>query len=94
MPETAQSPRSLIRIPALLHAADGSTARCFVETWNEQSSAGKIYTRIRITGDPPELPDGEYMVEFAEQSLRTQKYQGKWQLVFLAPDTNIADAVA
>ena len=94
MPESPQTPRSVIRIPALLRGWDGKAASCLIETWNEQSSAGKIYTRIRITDDPPELPDGEYLVEFAEQSLRTQKYQGKWQLVFLAPDTSIADAVA
>ena len=35
---------------------------------------------------------GPYMVEFADQSLRTNKYQGKWELVFLAPDLEISDA--
>ncbi|HKR29126.1 MAG TPA: hypothetical protein VJT08_01535 [Terriglobales bacterium] len=51
-----------------------------------------MYTRCRIIGDPPELPDGDYMVDFAEQSVRTQKYQGKWQLVFLAPDADVIDS--
>ena len=83
--------RLLLRIPALLCCPDGTIARCFFETWKEQSSAGKTYTRCRITDDPPELPDGEYMVEFAEQSLRTIKRWGKWQLVFLAPDFEIEE---
>lgn len=92
MPDAVQNPHPLIRIPALLSGSDGSVARCFVETWNEESSTGKTYTRCRITDEPPELPDGPYMVEFAEQSLRTNKYQGKWELVFLAPDVEISDA--
>ena len=89
MPDFVQDP--VLRIPALLIATDGKSARCFVEIWNERSSAGKTYTRSRITDDPPELPDGEYMVEFAEQSLRTIKRWGKWQLVFLAPDFEIEE---
>lgn len=89
MPDFVQDP--ILRIPALLIATDGTLTRCFVESWNERSSAGKTYTRCRITDDPPELPDGEYMVEFAEQPLRTHKHQGKWQLVFLAPDFGIEE---
>ena len=36
------------------------------------------------------FPMGPYMVEFADQSLRTNKYQGKWELVFLARDLEIS----
>ena len=91
MPDTVQD-HPLFRISALLTGIDGTTARCCVEMWHEQSSTGKTYTRCRIIGDPPELPDGDYMVDFAEQSVRTQKYQGKWQLVFLAPDADVIDS--
>ena len=92
MLEAIQSPHSLIRIPALHSSPDGRAERCFVETWKEQSSTGRTYTRCRIVDDPPDLPDGDYLVEFAEQSVRTHKYHGRWELVFLYPDLEIIDA--
>jgi hypothetical protein len=90
--DTAEKSHPLIRIPAVLSGPDGIVTRCFVETWTEQSSTGKTCTRCRITDDPPELPDGDYMVEFAEQSVRTKRHHGKWQLVFLCPDLEMTDA--
>ena len=81
----------IVGVPAALRSLESFyVAGCLLETWNEYSSVGKAYTRCRITDEPPELPDGPYMVEFADQSLRTNKYQGKWELVFLAPDLEIS----
>lgn len=51
--------------------------------------AGKL---VRIADKPLEFPDGPYMVEFADQSLRTNKYHGTWELTFLAPDVEITEA--
>ena len=90
--DAAENPRPLIRIPALLSGPDGSVSRCFIETWKEPSSTGRTYTRCRIVDDPPELPDGEYMVEFAEQSVRTHKYHGRWELAFLCPGVEVMEA--
>lgn len=83
----------IFRLPAALRSLESlHVASCLLETWKEHSSVGKTYTRCRITDEPPELPDGPYMVEFAHQSLRTNKYQGKWELTFLAPDVDISEA--
>ena len=81
----------LIRIPAFLSGPDGSVSRCFVETWKERSSTGRTYIRCRIVDDPPDLSDGEYMVEFAEQSVRTHKSHGRWELAYLCQDLEITD---
>ena len=67
-------------------------AGCVLETWREHASSGKVYTRCRITKEPPDLPDGPYRVEFAGQSIRTRKCEGEWELVFLAPDIKIPGA--
>jgi hypothetical protein len=90
--EAVKKPHSLMRLPALLSGPDGGVTRCFVESWKEQSSKGRTYTRCRIVDDPPHLPDGEYVVEFAEQSIRTNKYHGRWELTFFCPDRDITDA--
>lgn len=77
---------SLVRIPGILCGAHGMVGKCVVICWTEQSSAGKTYTRSRISHDPPELPDGEYIIQFSdEQSVRTSKHRRMWALVFLAP---------
>lgn len=88
----AENPHSLLRIPALLSGPDGLVARCSIETWKEPSSTGRTYTRCRITDDPPALPDGEYLVEFAGHTVRTHKYHGKWELTFLSPDLEFSPA--
>lgn len=74
----------VIRIPALLHGM-GQVVTCVVETWQEESSSGRLYTRCRISNEPPELPDGPYRVEFSDWRIQTNKYQGQWELMFLAP---------
>lgn len=76
--------RVVVRIPAVLRGM-GVAAHCVLELWQENSSAGRQYTRCNIANESSELPDGSYAVDFAEQSLRTNKYQGKWELVFLLP---------
>jgi hypothetical protein len=73
----------LIRIPGLLCGPDGVTSTCLVEIWDEYSSSGRKYTRCRITNEASELPDGSYILEFADESIRTKRYYNKWELVFL-----------
>ena len=57
--------------------------RCTLVTWNEASSTGRLYTRGRITGEPPDLPDGSYAVSFGEHSVVTRKWEGHWLLRYL-----------
>ena len=82
----------VIRIAALLCGPDGTIDTCRVEIWEEQSSSGRIYSRCRITDEPPELPDGPYMVEFGHQSIRTNRYHEKWELAFLPPHIQVREA--
>lgn len=78
--------REITRIPAVLCGVDNfRIAGCLLETWTEYSSARKPYTRCRIVHDPPNLPDGPYRIEFAGKSIRTNKVDGQWELIFLAP---------
>lgn len=74
----------VLRIPAVLRGM-GKVAYCVLEIWREESSSGRC-TRCRIANDPPHLPDGSYCVEFARSSVRTNKYQGKWEEVFVVPE--------
>jgi hypothetical protein len=82
----------VIRTPALLRGPDGIITQCIIETWQEQSSSGKTYTRCRIVDEPADLPNGSYVVQFAEQSLQTNKHYGKWGLFFLPPEIEIVRA--
>ena len=91
MPDAEKDPQ-VIRVPAVLCGADGSLSHCKVETWKERSSSGKSYTRCRIVDDPPALPDSEYTIEFAGRTVRTNKYQGKWELTFVAPAPETSEA--
>jgi hypothetical protein len=82
--------REMIRVPAVLHGtADcaGVHAMCALEMWSEQSSHGRLYTRCRITDEPPELPDGAYEIEFEARKITTRKNEGHWELTFLWPDS-------
>ena len=81
MPEAIDY-RMVYRIPALLRGM-GRVVGCTVDTWQEESTSGRLYTRCRIIYDPPELPDGPYRVEFSDWHVPTNKYQGKWELMFL-----------
>lgn len=83
--------RVVLRIPAVLRGMS-QAAHCVLEIWQEQSSAGREYTRCNIADEPPDLPDGPYAVNFAGHSLHTNKYQGKWELVFLLPDVRTRKA--
>lgn len=77
---------SIIQVPAILRGSQGMVGKCLLEFWPEQSSTGKTYTRCRVVDDPPELPDGQYTLQLPnEQLVRTNKHQGRWALVFLAP---------
>lgn len=90
---TATAAEETLRIPAVLRAVGTMMfAGCVVETWKQFSSSGKAYTRCRIANDPPDLPDGPYMIEFAGHVVRTNKVDGRWELVFLAPDIRIDTA--
>ena len=83
----------MTRIPAVLSGVDSPIiATCVVETWAEHSSSGKAYTRCRIINDPPDLPDGRHTVEFGDHRIPTSKYQGHWELVFLAPEVQLSRA--
>lgn len=83
----------VVRIPGIL-SGPGVVAPCIVETWQERSSAGHVYTRCRIINDPPHLPDGPYELEFGGHKLRTGKYVGKWELVFFVPELEASRAAA
>ena len=56
---------------------------CVLETWQEESTSGRLFTRCRIVDDPVELPDGAYTLEFGGRSVQTHKYHGAWELNFL-----------
>lgn len=82
----------VVQTPALLRSVNGAAAECVLETWKERSLAGRKYTQCRIVNDPPDLPDGEYTVEFGVYRIRTRKLWGMWTLTFLAPGIEITDA--
>ena len=72
----------VLRVPAVLRGMD-NVVDCTLETWQEESMSGRLFTRCRIVGEPPELPDGRYTLEFASRSVRTNKCHGAWELNFL-----------
>lgn len=83
---TEAAPAEIIPFSGVLRAVGTMmTAGCLVETWKDVSSSGKAYTRCRIVNDPPDLPDGAYILDFAGHSVPTGRVDGKWELVFLAP---------
>lgn len=73
------------RIPAVLRSPEVES-KCTLEVWQESSSTGRIFTRCRITDDPPELPDGQYQVVFGHHKVKTWRSSGYWELVFLPPE--------
>ena len=72
----------VLRVHAVLRGM-GKVADCIVEMWQEEASSGRLFTRCRIANEPLELPDGQYIVEFGDHSVRTHKYHGAWELNFL-----------
>ena len=89
MTEILQDP--IVRIPGVLRAA-GVIAGCIVETWKERASNGEIYTRCRIANDPPQLPDGPYLLRFGRYSVPTNKFDGEWEVIIVAPEEQIREA--
>lgn len=79
---------SIVRLPAVLRNPDVQS-KCILEVWLERSSTGRTFSRCRITGDSPELPDGPYEVVFAEHSVKTRKVTGCWELVFIPAEIGI-----
>jgi len=49
----------VLRVPAVLRGT-GEAVDCVLETWQEESTSGRLSTRCRIVDDPVELPDGPY----------------------------------
>ena len=62
----------------------GQVAECSLEMWQQEASSGRLFTRCQIVDDPPQLPDGPYLLDFGERSVRTNKYHARWELNFLA----------
>lgn len=89
MPEIFDDP--IVRIPGVLRAT-GIVAGCIVETWKERASDGGIYTRCRIADDPPQLPDGPYVLGFGPHSIPTNKFEGRWEPVVLAAESRLRKA--
>lgn len=83
----------VVRIPGIL-SGPGHVAPCIIETWQERSSRGHVFTRCRIINDPPHLPDGPYDLEFGGHKVRTGKVFGKWELVFFMPDKEAGPVAA
>lgn len=73
----------IVRTPGVLRAA-GLIAGCIVEMWKERAFNGEVYTRCRISDDPPQLPDGPYMLRFAQYALPINKFEGNWEVGVLA----------
>lgn len=63
-----------------------------IEAWKEESSTGRLYTRGKITGEPPNLPDGAYTLTFGDHSIVTRKWEGHWLLKYLPGDFEIERA--
>ena len=82
---------SVRRFPAVLRGMS-IESKCTLEIWQERSSTGRDFTRCRIVGDPPFLPDGPYQVFFAGQSVNTRKVFGAWELIFLSPEIDLSGA--
>lgn len=83
----------IVPIPAVLRRVETPmVVGCVVETWKDVSSAGKAYTRCRIGKEPEDLPDGPYIVEFGGHAIRTNKVEGQWELIFLAPHIRVSAA--
>lgn len=89
MPEIFGDP--IVRIPGVLRAA-GVIAGCVVEAWKERATDGEIYVRCRIANDPPQLPNGPYLLRFGRYSVPTNKFEGAWEPVVLAPDSQLREA--
>lgn len=73
---------SVLRVGAMVRGM-GVEASCMLETWQERSSSGRVFTRCRMTGDPANLPDGNYEVTIDGQTFSTRRWSGTWDLIYL-----------
>jgi hypothetical protein len=85
--------RAVVRVKALLRGM-GCKADCVLETWQETSSTGRVFTRAVIAEEPPNLPDGIYMIVVGGQNVFTRKWGGSWLLTFLPPEVDTAKCAA
>lgn len=85
--------RAVVHLKALLRGM-GCKADCVLETWKETSSTGRVFTRAVITEEPPDLPDGIYMIVVRGQNLFTRKWGGSWLLTFLPPEVDTGSECA
>jgi hypothetical protein len=67
----------------------GKTASAIFAPANSQSSSDPIGFR---SDDLAELTGGEYLVEFAEESIQANKRQGRWEVLCLTPEGQIIAA--
>lgn len=81
----------VVRMAGVLRTAN-LVAGCVVETWKERAFNGRIYTRCRIVEDPPQLPDGPYVLRFARHSIPTNKFEGKWEPVVFEAESQLREA--
>lgn len=85
--------RTVVRVKALLRGM-GCKADCMLDTWRETSSTGRVFTRAVVVEEPPNLPDGIYMIVVGSRMIFTRKWGGSWLLTFLPPDVDVnADKV-
>lgn len=71
-----------IRVDGVLRGMNHE-ARCKLVVWQESSSTGRIYLRCEIKEEPEGLPNGSYILSFADHRLLTRKWEGHWLLRYL-----------
>ena len=80
--------RIVVRLKALLRGM-GCKADCMLDTWKETSSTGRVFTRAVVIDEPPNLPDGIYMIVVGSRMVFTRKWGGSWMLTFLPPEIDV-----
>ena len=80
--------REVVRLKALLRGM-GCKADCMLDTWQERSSTGRVFTRAVVVDEPPNLPDGIYMIVVGSRMVFTRKWGGSWMLTFLPPEIDV-----
>ena len=83
--------RTVVRVNALLRGM-GCKADCKLDTWQETSSTGRVFTRAVVAEEPANLPDGIYMIVVGSGMVFTRKWGGTWMLTFLPPEIDVHDA--
>lgn len=65
--------------------------QCTLAVWKETSTSGRRFTRCEILNDPPDLPDGPYLLLFEGNQLFTRKWCGTWMLDYLPAWIEVAE---